>query len=110
MDFLSIGAAHCLGVTASWVVQVGIDTYKTLLHLLNSKEDIEEVNTMEEFKILGKKIYTASIKCTASLVFAAIGAGLGATLVHPSIGQWMGKAFYSLFSLLFALFFSLTLP
>ncbi|XP_057529393.1 uncharacterized protein LOC130807983 [Amaranthus tricolor] len=84
--------AHCLGVTASWVVQVGIDTYKTLLHLLNSKEDIEEVNTTEEFKLLCKKIYTASIKCTASLVFAAIGAGLGATLVHPSIGQWMGCA------------------
>lgn len=88
--------AHCLGVAASWVFQVGCDICKTLLRLFwYSKEDIEEVNKTEEFQLLGRKIYAVTLKCTASLIFAAIGAGVGASLtrdIRPSLGQWLGCA------------------
>lgn len=89
-----IGAAHCLGVAASWIVQVGVDIYKTLFRLFNSKEDIEEVKKAEEIQLLVGKIYAVTLKCSASLVFAAIGAGLGASCIHASYGQWIGKNFY----------------
>lgn len=82
--------AHFLGVAASWVVQVGVDIYKTLSHLFNTKEELDEVDKRKEFELLGRKIISATIRCTASLVFAAIGAGLGASLVRPSLGQWLG--------------------
>lgn len=88
--------AHCLGVAASWIFQVGYDVYKTILRLFwYSKDDIEEVNTTEELQLLGRKIYAVTLKCTASLIFAAIGAGLGASLtrdIHPKSGQWLGCA------------------
>ncbi|KAH9625699.1 hypothetical protein KSS87_015138 [Heliosperma pusillum] len=84
--------AHCLGVAASWIVQVGVDIYRTLYRLFNSKDDVEDVNTSEELRILGTKIFGASVRCTASLLFAAIGAGIGATCIRPSLGQWVGCA------------------
>lgn len=31
------------------------------------------------------------MRCSASLVFASVGAGIGATLFRPSVGQWIGK-------------------
>ncbi|KAH0699400.1 hypothetical protein KY290_014223 [Solanum tuberosum] len=34
----------------------------------------------------------ASKRCGASLVFASIGAGIGAMIVHPTTGQWIGCA------------------
>ncbi|KAJ8429453.1 hypothetical protein Cgig2_015305 [Carnegiea gigantea] len=84
--------AHFLGVAASWIVQVGVDIYKTLSHLFNTKEELDEVDKQKEFELLGRKIISATIRCTASLVFAAIGAGLSASLVRPSLGQWLGCA------------------
>lgn len=84
--------AHCLGVAASWIVQVGVDIYKTLSRLFNSKEDIEEVKKAEEIQLLVGKIYAVTLKCSASLVFAAIGAGVGASCIHASYGQWIGCA------------------
>lgn len=83
---------HCLGVAASWIVQVGVDIYRSLYRLFNSKEELDEVDTREELQLLGKKIYAATLRCTASLVFAAIGAGIGASLIRPSLGQWIGCA------------------
>lgn len=84
--------AHFLGVAASWIVQVGVDIYRTLSHLFNTKEELDEPDKRVEFVILGKKVITATVRCSASLVFAAIGAGLGATFLRPSLGQWIGCA------------------
>ncbi|XP_074303447.1 uncharacterized protein LOC141637929 [Silene latifolia] len=84
--------AHCLGVAASWIVQVGVDIYRTLYRLYNSKDEVEDVNINEELRLLGTRIFGASVRCTASLLFAAIGAGIGAACIRPSIGQWVGCA------------------
>ncbi|XP_015901463.1 uncharacterized protein LOC107434505 [Ziziphus jujuba] len=82
---------HFLGVTASWIVQVAIDIYRFLSRTLNSKED-DEVDAAEQAKLLGKKVTATTVRCGASLVFASIGAGIGATLFRPSAGQWIGCA------------------
>ncbi|KAJ8774365.1 hypothetical protein K2173_011614 [Erythroxylum novogranatense] len=74
--FLLLG--HFLGVAASWIVQVGIEISETT------------VNKSQEVGILGKKVTGVTIRCSASLVFASIGAGIGATLIRPSTGQWIG--------------------
>ena len=58
-----------------------------------SNEEIDEVNKTEEFQLLGRKIYAVTLKCTASLVFASIGAGVGSTMIRPSLGQWIGKTY-----------------
>ncbi|KAL9235248.1 hypothetical protein vseg_010024 [Gypsophila vaccaria] len=84
--------AHCLGVAASWIVQVGVDIYRTLYRMFNSKEEVDDVNAREELQLLGGKIFAASVRCTASLLFAAIGAGIGASCIRPSLGQWVGCA------------------
>ncbi|CAK9182066.1 unnamed protein product, partial [Ilex paraguariensis] len=81
---------HFLGVLASWLVQVGIDVYRFFSCLLHSKEENEEVDKAEQIRLLVKKIYGTTVRCSASLVFASIGAGIGATLFRPSSGQWIG--------------------
>lgn len=58
---------------------------------MNSGEEGDEVETAEQVKLLGKKLSGTTVKCGASLVFASIGAGIGATLFRPSAGQWIGK-------------------
>ncbi|KAK6934583.1 hypothetical protein RJ641_034738 [Dillenia turbinata] len=83
---------HFLGVAASWMVQVTIETYRFFRSLLKPNEDGEKVNTAEQVKLLGLRVYGASMRCGASLVFASIGAGICATLIHPSTGQWIGCA------------------
>lgn len=50
----------------------------------------EDAGGAEKIRLLGRKVYGATIKCGASLVFVSIGAGIGA-LFHPSTGQWIGK-------------------
>ncbi|CAI8594519.1 unnamed protein product [Vicia faba] len=83
---------HMLGVTASWVVQVGIDLYRFFRSIFRSNDEVSDVDTTEQVQILGQKIALTSIRCSSSLVFASIGAGIGATLVRPSLGQWIGCA------------------
>ncbi|KAL0397586.1 UNVERIFIED_CONTAM: hypothetical protein Scaly_0207000 [Sesamum calycinum] len=83
---------HFLGVLASWVVQVGTDIYRFFTSISKSKQDSDTVDTAEQLQILGNKVYGATVRCGASLVFASIGAGIGATLVRPSAGQWIGCA------------------
>lgn len=95
--FFSVGRmtfrAHCLGVTATWIVQVGVEIYRSLSRLFGSKEDeLEDVDPEKELRLLGKKVFGATLKCSSSLVFASIGAGIGATLIRPSVGQWIGCA------------------
>lgn len=80
-----------LGTAATWLIQVGIETYRCLSSIFKSKEEDEEVDSVEQVIILGKKVHVITVKCSASLIFASIGAGLGATIMRPSLGQWIGK-------------------
>lgn len=82
-----------LGVAASWLVQVGIDLYRFFKSVFKSKDEDGDldVDKTEQVGILGQKIVIVTIRCTSSLIFASIGAGIGATLVRPSLGQWIGK-------------------
>lgn len=84
---------HFLGVGASWIVQIGIEIYRYFNRIINSKEEESDgVDKAKEAKVLGKKVTGITIRCGASLVFASIGAGIGATIVRPSVGQWIGCA------------------
>ena len=61
--------------------------------MVTSKEEAEEVEMAEQAKLLTKKVSATTVRCGASLVFASVGAGIGATLFRPSAGQWIGKHF-----------------
>ncbi|XP_042414048.1 uncharacterized protein LOC122002790 [Zingiber officinale] len=78
-----------LAVAATWFVQVVIEGYRCFFRKnISNSEDIDNIQKVRLFR---KKIFGTTIKCSASLVFASIGAGIGA-LVHPSTGQWIGCA------------------
>ncbi|XP_047047624.1 uncharacterized protein LOC124652626 [Lolium rigidum] len=79
--------AHALGVAAAWVIQSLVQVYTCFIRQPDNDEEL--LDEREKFKLFGKKIYSVTIKCGFSLVFASIGAGLGA-LVHPMHGQWIG--------------------
>ncbi|GER27703.1 cysteine/Histidine-rich C1 domain family protein [Striga asiatica] len=83
---------HCLGVLASWIVQVSIDVYRFFSSLTKSPQEDEIIDTADQLEILGKKVYGATVRCGSSLIFASIGAGIGALLIRPSTGQWIGCA------------------
>ncbi|XP_057464757.1 uncharacterized protein LOC130754547 [Actinidia eriantha] len=84
---------HFLGVAASWVVQVGIDIYRFFSALFKDDNvEVDKAEAAEQVQLLGKKVYGTTVRCGASLVFASIGAGIGATLFRPSAGQWIGCA------------------
>ncbi|TKY46247.1 hypothetical protein E2542_SST28285 [Spatholobus suberectus] len=84
---------HMLGVAASWLVQVGIELYRFFSSTFKVQhEEDNDVDKTKQVGVLGQKIFIASVKCTSSLIFASIGAGIGATLVRPSLGQWIGCA------------------
>lgn len=80
---------HFLGVTATWLVQVAIDIYRFLSSIFRT-EEVDTINKAEQVQRLQKKVFTITIKCGASLIFASIGAGIGATIFRPSIGQFIG--------------------
>lgn len=85
MLLVSIG--HVLGVLAPLIIQVGVDIYRFFTSILKTRNAAEKA---EQVGILVKKVYGASIMCGASLVFASIGAGIGAKLLGPSTGQRIG--------------------
>lgn len=94
-----ISTGHLLGVVASWAIQVGLDIYMYFQRKLNkskkaSDEASDETNTtedtIEEGVVLRKKVCGATVRCVGSLVFASIGAGIGATMFRPSAGQKIG--------------------
>jgi len=84
-------AGHMLGVAASWLVQVGIDLYRFFSSSFKVQNEDNDVDKTNEVGVLGQKIFITTVRCTSSLIFASIGAGIGATLVRPSLGQWIGK-------------------
>ncbi|XP_057432366.1 uncharacterized protein LOC130725129 [Lotus japonicus] len=92
--FFSVSKAtfrgHMLGVTASWVVQVGIRLCQFFTSM--SKNDVSDMNKDERTRLLRQKIFIATVRCHASLIFASIGGGIGATLFRPATGQWISCA------------------
>ncbi|KAJ4875471.1 Uncharacterized protein Rs2_40489 [Raphanus sativus] len=86
---------HFLGIAASWTVQVGIEIYRCVVRNVKPKpeeEEEEQVEIAEQAKDLGNKVVGITVRCGASLVFAAIGAGICSCLMRPSTGQWIGCA------------------
>ncbi|CAM0949830.1 unnamed protein product [Alopecurus aequalis] len=79
--------AHALGVAAAWVVQSLVQVYTCFIRRPDNDEEL--LDEREKFRLFGRKIYSVTIKCGFSLVFASIGAGLGC-LLHPVHGQWIG--------------------
>lgn len=82
-----------LGVAASWLIQVGVDLYRFIKPMFKSKDEDIDGDKTKQVGPLAPKIVIATIRCTSSLIFASIGAGIGATIVRPSLGQWIGKFF-----------------
>ncbi|KAI3870565.1 hypothetical protein MKX03_022758 [Papaver bracteatum] len=83
---------HLLGIAAAWLVQVGIDIYTSCKFMFTDKpEEAEKIDRAALTKLIGTKICITTVKCGGSLIFASIGAGIGA-FFHPSIGQWIGCA------------------
>lgn len=82
---------HFLGVLASWAVHVGIDIYRFFSSVSKARQGIDTAGTRKQVRILGRKVYGATVGCCASLVFASVGAGIGATVTRPSAGQWIGS-------------------
>ncbi|KAI4322019.1 hypothetical protein L6164_021747 [Bauhinia variegata] len=82
--------ANFLGAAASWIVQVGIELYR-FLSCISKSGDGEEDDRSRQIEI-GEKVFMATVRVTSSLVFASIGAGIGATLFRPSSGTWIGYA------------------
>lgn len=80
---------HFLGVAASWFVQVGIEVYHYVSDIW--KNDNESNRSLQE-QVLRRRVLNTTVRCGFSLVFASIGAGLGAMLMRPSSGQWLGCA------------------
>ncbi|GFP92091.1 hypothetical protein PHJA_001353200 [Phtheirospermum japonicum] len=92
---------HFLGVFASWVVQVGIDIYRFFSSISKPRDDNDAIDAFdidvnnanyraEQAEVLAKRLYGATVRCGASIIFASIGAGIGAILIRPSTGQWIG--------------------
>ena len=84
-------AGHMLGVAASWLVQVGIELHRFFTSMFNPKEEDDNVDKSKQVALLARTVVVATIKCGSSLIFASIGAGIGATVTRPQAGQWIGK-------------------
>ncbi|PWA91015.1 hypothetical protein CTI12_AA095280 [Artemisia annua] len=84
---------YFLGVAASWLVEVGIECYGCVRDIIKSRNeggDVYVVHQGEQAKVFGKRVCGITARRGASLVFASIGAGIGATLFRPTTGQSIG--------------------
>ncbi|XP_044473608.1 uncharacterized protein LOC123201985 isoform X1 [Mangifera indica] len=79
---------HFLGVAATWIVQVGLEVYLSVSCIMKSGEESNKFKS-QEAKLLGKRFLVLH---GSSLVIASIGAGIGVTIIRPSVGQWIGCA------------------
>ncbi|KAK7305488.1 hypothetical protein VNO77_43394 [Canavalia gladiata] len=80
---------YLLGVSASWLVQVGIGLFQCFNSKLKNGND--NVEKAKRKRLIRQMIVMATVRCNASLIFASIGAGIGA-LIRPSVGQCVGCA------------------
>ncbi|EPS72592.1 hypothetical protein M569_02165 [Genlisea aurea] len=79
-----------LGALASWIIQLGVEVYR-IFNSTTKRGETEDGRILpDQLHLVGKKVYSATVRCSSSLVFASIGAGIGATLFRPSTGQWIG--------------------
>lgn len=78
-----------LGIAASWLVQVGIRIFQ-FFNSMSRNED-GSIDKAERNRVFRQKVFIATVRCNASLIFASIGGGIGATLFRPQVGQWIGK-------------------
>lgn len=78
-----------LGVAASWLVQVGIKLCQFFVSKFKKEDD--SIERSERIRLLRQNVFLATVRCNASVIFASIGAGIGATLFRPSTGMWIGK-------------------
>nr|GLL22521.1 uncharacterized protein LOC109188218 [Ipomoea trifida] len=69
-----------------------VPLFHMYLSIISSFSIFHDDDTEEKVRLLGKKVYIATVRCGASLVFASIGAGIGASFLRPSTGQWIGCA------------------
>lgn len=83
-------AGYLLGVAASWIVNVGIDV-QWFPRAVFAENEEEEFDKTAKVKLLEKRLFSTTIRCGSSLIFASVGAGVGALLIRPSLGQWIGK-------------------
>ncbi|MED6120560.1 hypothetical protein PIB30_021881 [Stylosanthes scabra] len=83
---------YILGVTASWIVQVGGKLCQFGKSMCQCKKVNDNIDKSEKIRQLKQKVFVATVRCTASLIFASIGAGIGASLFRPSTGQWIELA------------------
>lgn len=70
---------------------MAIDIYRFLSSIFRAEDESDTIDKGEQFQRLQKKVYTNTVNCGASLIFASIGAGVGATLFRPKIGQLIGR-------------------
>ncbi|KAJ7524575.1 hypothetical protein O6H91_17G012200 [Diphasiastrum complanatum] len=91
--------AHALGVAANWLVQESLDVYRSLEVLFRQKqgEGKDKKSTKGDLETrvlrsLARKTAGNTLKAGGSLIFASLGAGLGAVLIKPSTGTWIGCA------------------
>ncbi|KAG0560515.1 hypothetical protein M758_10G181600 [Ceratodon purpureus] len=86
--------AHALGVLANWMVQLIIDFYRSIRvsFTVRSKEGKPVGLDSKELKRLARRTVGNTLKGSASLVLASVGAGLGTVLIRPSTGTWIGCA------------------
>ena len=92
LTFFLLCIGHMLGVAASWLVQVGIDLYRFFSSTFQGQYEDNDVDQTNQVGVLGQKVVIATVRCTSSLIFASIGAGIGATFIRrPWLGQWVGK-------------------
>lgn len=89
---LYVYAGQGLGLAATWLIEVGIEINRFISLMIRSGElDDDDIDLGERLKLLGKKVSGTCIRCGTSLAFGFIGAGIGATLIRPSMGQHIGK-------------------
>lgn len=79
---------HFLAVAASWLVQVGIESYHFISDIHKDQNQSRD-NRIQRFR---RRILGTTVRCGVSLICASICAGLGSTIIRPSTGQWIGCA------------------
>jgi hypothetical protein len=92
---------HAVAIAASWLVQLIFDIYKCVWNVYRRKRKLEKGNTKGYYEVevdelikLWRKVVGNTLKCGASLALASVGAGAGATIVRPALGQWIGNSFH----------------
>ncbi|KAL5723244.1 hypothetical protein ACHQM5_006663 [Ranunculus cassubicifolius] len=80
---------HVLAAAASWLVQVGIVIYRCFSH----SPELEDQVIAARLKLLTCSVFWVTMRCSAALAFASIGAAIGSTIIHPSLGAIIGCAF-----------------